>query len=514
MEIASSPLPKLLKGERDLKVKEFDSIIAESLPKYFKSSLRAILRLSKANRLEEIGQNGPVMAAESISLHEHIEEFEIYRAIFGRDSLRVSRDLLDQFPRLAESTLLTLAHYQGLCYDDKSEEEPGRIAHEIRDIKNDHIAQVLMKERGWKFPYYGSVDATVAYVLCVIDYCSKLNSVDFLNSKYVDKNGDKRDMTFSFEAALEWIVNRLKANTEGLLDYKSSNPNGIENQVWKDSWDSYFDQNNTMADHSMGIASFEVQVMVYEALRKTIDFCGKFNLTLKPLYQLEDLNSNLGNRIMNDFWTDENGGYFVLALDHDKSGRRRQLKVKTSNMGYILSAGTLEKIDPAFKVKSELAIEKLFNEELLSFSGIRTLAADEIRFRPGSYHNGSVWIFDNYQIIRGLDSLGYFGLSAFLKNVLLDSVNTIQFLPEFLRGDLDFAHRINTRIVDVYDEINSHVNRIEQPPQDIQAWSASSILAIKSEKHILRHASDKAKCNFEERILDKIPFKDRIKCYI
>jgi hypothetical protein len=36
---------------------------------------------------------------------------------------------------------------------------------------------------------------------------------------------------------------------------------------------------------------------------------------------------------------------------------------------------------------------------------------------------------------------------------------------------------ISTRIVDVSDEVNGRGNRVEQPPQEICAWTAGAVLA-------------------------------------
>jgi hypothetical protein len=37
---------------------------------------------------------------------------------------------------------------------------------------------------------------------------------------------------------------------------------------------------------------------------------------------------------------------------------------------------------------------------------------------------------------------------------------------------------VTRRIVDVYDEINERPNRIEQPPQEIIAWTVAAMVAI------------------------------------
>ena len=52
--------------------------------------------------------------------------------LFGRDSLRASEMALPLDPTLALGTLQTLADRQGSVVDPMSEEEPGKILHEVR----------------------------------------------------------------------------------------------------------------------------------------------------------------------------------------------------------------------------------------------------------------------------------------------------------------------------------------------------------------------------------------------
>ena len=158
--------------------------------------------------------------------------------------------------------------------------------------------------------------------------------------------------------------------------------------------------------------------------------------------------------------------------------------------------------------KREAIIRQLFSDKLLGFSGIRTLATDEFRFRPGAYHNGSVWIWDNYLIAQGLDQQGYHGLARFLESILLDDINYTSRFPEYLRGDIEHSHRLNIRIVEVQDTIYDRINFVEQPPQDIQAWSAAAILAIriKQTKDLPRQATNEVKRAFELEIFKNISF--------
>ena len=82
-----------------------------------------------------------------------------FMTLFGRDSLLTSWMALLVDPELALGTLQTLARYQGTAYDPLSEEEPGRIPHELRWGGPGALA------RGESGLYYGTVDATPLWLV-------------------------------------------------------------------------------------------------------------------------------------------------------------------------------------------------------------------------------------------------------------------------------------------------------------------------------------------------------------
>jgi glycogen debranching enzyme len=57
--------------------------------------------------------------------------------------------------------------------------------------------------------------------------------------------------------------------------------------------------------------------------------------------------------------------------------------------------------------RAELLAAGLFDTAMFSGWGIRTLAADQPRFDPIAYHNGSIWPHDNALIDWGLARCGY-----------------------------------------------------------------------------------------------------------
>lgn len=401
----------------------------------------------------------------------------LYEVVFGRDSLRVAIDLITSYPNLARTTVLELARTQGITYNRNREEEPGRIVHEVRDPRS-AIATKLSAERGWDWPYYGTVDATPEFIRTLAAFSRQTEeSFEFLSEKYIDQAGVERNLVYAMELALSWMERRLSQNPEGLLEFKSILPLGIENQVWKDSWDAYHHQDGTIANHQQGIASIEVQVTAYDAL---LDAAQIFEEVLDDSWRARKLRllaDNLRQAILSIFWTDDKGGYFVLGTDRDNKGQLRQLKIRTSNMGHALNSRLLEGSGSDVVDKREAIIEQMLSEEMRNVSGIRTLASDEYRFRPGAYHNGSVWIWDTHHIAKGMRRLGYKEEANELDQGILRVVEATRLMPEYVRGDDSDTPSTNEQIITVYDHNNSRINQVEQPPQEVQAWTVAAIEA-------------------------------------
>lgn len=470
---------RLLEGEEIVAIQSFNS----RRPIKELSSAHELRRLTFSTGRSEIGENGPPIAALPYDTDEMMPEHQgQYRALFGRDALKVATDLAAHYPKLARSTLLRLAEFQGTTYTTSKEEEPGRIAHEIRDAE-DPIARELSADRGWGWPYYGSVDATPEFIRTLSRYCHLGNeSTRFLTQKYLNKNGEERVIADALESAVNWVTNRMDKNPEGLLEYKSVLPLGLENQVWKDSWDSYHHSDGTIANHNKGIASIEVQVIAYDALVGAAYIYENIMDRGNEAAELLERAERLRDTILDLFWTEDKGGYFILGTDRDDSGKIRQLKIRTSNMGHVLNSRVLDSRAEEHTYKRNKLLDQLRSPELLAASGIRTLASDEVRYRDGAYHNGSVWIWDTHHIALGARRHVFhnpdFGTFASdIEDRILDVVSAIGGFPEYVRGGDVIATNMSS--IDVRDTVYNRVHRVEQPPQEIQAWTVAAILATK-----------------------------------
>ncbi|MNT14088.1 hypothetical protein D3C72_1490800 [compost metagenome] len=189
--------------------------------------------------------------------------------------------------------------------------------------------------------------------------------------------------------------------------------------------------------------------------------------------------TELKKTILSIFWTEDNGGYFVLGTDRDRDNNLRQLKIRTSNMGHVLNSRLLESDEPNTVRMREAVVRHITSPELLTSHGIRTLASDEVRFRPGAYHNGSIWLWDTHHIAKGLRRQGYGDIADEIDRRLLNVIEVTKIFPEYIRGTDNGTPEINTHTIVLWDEVNQRENQIEQPPQEVQAWTVAAILAIK-----------------------------------
>jgi glycogen debranching enzyme len=450
---ALSPPVKLLPGERIEAVEELDLRDPETMP----DSLEELCKLTGVERPEEIGLNGPAVGARVTEQNAGEAALRLFEVVFGRDSLTVALVVADLFPQLLEATVLYLAGLQGREFDTLREEEPGRIAHEIRDVETDGI---------WGFPYYGAVDSTPLFIRALVRATER--RPEFAATQVPGRETSVRD---SLDAAVAWLLRRLAADDLGLLSHLRTNPHGLENQVWKDSWDSMSHADGTVCNHDAPVASVEAQALAYDALVEAAPQHADPRLLLEAADRLE-------RAVELHLWVDDaEGGYYAIGVDRDpKTGAPRPLQTRASNMGWLLDSRLLN--GPEHAGRRRRLVELLLSDEFLAEAGIRTLSAREERFRPRAYHNGNVWFCDNYLTSLGFARHGFRDEAQEVRRRLVAACRATHRFPEFVAGGDRGAELIAKRIVDVYDSRNGRVNRVEQPPQEIQGWTVAAMVAI------------------------------------
>ena len=179
------------------------------------------------------------------------------------------------------------------------------------------------------------------------------------------------------------------------MSYRRRNEEtGLENQCWKDSWDSISYHDGSLPGYPR--ATCELQGYAYDAKVRGARLAR--SIWKDPAFadRLEKEAADLKRRFNRDFWI-EKGGYYAVDLDAD--GRR--VDSLTSNIGHLLWSGIVE------RSKAKSVARHLMSERLFSGWGVRTLAEGEGRYNPIGYHVGAVWPFDNSIIAWGLRRYGF-----------------------------------------------------------------------------------------------------------
>ncbi len=222
--------------------------------------------------------------------------------------------------------------------------------------------------------------------------------------------------------ALQWIDQYGDADGDGFVEYSRQSNEGLLHQGWKDSNDSVFHANGAAAQPP--IALCEVQGYVYAAKRgmaRMARLMGDHNLAER----LESEAIKLRLRFHEAFWCPELSCY-AIALD----GNKEPCRVRTSNAGHSLFTGIAnQETAPSLGAL-------LVGRDFFSGWGIRTVARNEVRYNPISYHNGSIWPHDNAIIAAGLSRYGF---KAHAGKILAGLLETSRFmdlhrLPELFCG--------------------------------------------------------------------------------
>jgi glycogen debranching enzyme len=297
-------------------------------------------------------------------------------ALFGRDSLISSIMALPVDTGIALGTLKTLGDRQGSAVNPVTEEQPGKILHEVR------LGAAVDTSLGGTDTYYGSVDATPLFVVA-------LGELD----RWGITQEDEIDLLQHADRCLSWIDDYGDRDGDGFVEYERASANGLVNQGWKDSWDAIGFADGSLA--APPIALSEVQGYTYAAFRARARFAARAG-DLPLARHWEGRASRLKKDFNDAFWLPEQG-YFALALDGDK----RPVDGLASNMGHCLWSGIVD------DDKAALVAERLLSPDMFSGWGVRTLSTRMTAYNPVSYHNGSVWPHDNALIAAGLMKYGF-----------------------------------------------------------------------------------------------------------
>lgn len=357
-----------------------------------------------------------------------------FRRIFGRDSIISAMQMLPVDSEIAKNTLLKLASLQGKTFNLNTGEEKGKIPHEHFDDSSEgleeHFRRVPWLKDGRT--NYFSVDSTPLFVN--------------LAYQYYRETGDTGTMETIIQPvrdAVSWIINDGMFN-DTLAYYKARQGMGLQSQSWRDGIGSILE----LAKDPVSVIG--VQGYLMEALFSAMRLSEKWEMPFSNDF-LSAMRKRIADAVENFFYIDETD-YFALAIDGDGVA----VKNVTSDPGHLLHSGMLS---PGSNSK---IISRLFEKDMITDYGIRSMSSDDPQFDDRAYHRGSIWPHDNWLIAQGMKRLGHMNEYNEIKETMLRAYEELGSIPEYYSVDK------NGTLIPV--------PKLRVKPCDPQAWSTCALL--------------------------------------
>jgi glycogen debranching enzyme len=300
----------------------------------------------------------------------------IYLSLWARDALTGGWQvgLFDRGETLAHA-LAFLGRRQGSRVDPVRDEEPGRIAMQVRADPLTRLGYTAFD------PYYGDVASPFLFLIG-LGYHYALTGEHGVIERHWDEAC----------RVLAWAEEHGDRDGDGYIEYLTRSPDGPSHQGWKDSENAVVDEKGQWV--APPIAPCEIQGYRYTALQFMALLALARGERRRALQWWREA-SRLKARFNRDFWLEEEG-YLAFGLDAEK----RPIRALTSNAGQCLATGIVSRRHVPRLVR------RLFEPDMFSGWGIRTLSTSNPAYNPLDYHLGTIWPVENATILFGLRRYG------------------------------------------------------------------------------------------------------------
>ena len=319
-----------------------------------------------------------------------------FHALFGRDSLITSLQVLPERPDVARATLRALAALQGTVDDADTDEEPGKIVHEYRPQAEKRFEDMGWPVRNGELRYYGSADGT-SWFLVVLDALGDDALTDELSGAWL--------------AAAQWLERALERG-EGLVRYGPRRASGgLVQQGWRDTTDPLAAYGGGILDAAgrmpePPLADADTQAAAVAALRATARLSGESHW---------DALADRTVELIGQAFTPD-----TMAI----SDGDRQVQGAGSQLGWLLWADAVPESQRAAYA------ERLCGSDVLTEFGLRTLSSEHPQFAPEAYHRGAAWPFDSWLGWGGLRACGRQIEAERVREGVLAALQTLGDAPE------------------------------------------------------------------------------------
>ena len=277
---------------------------------------------------------------------------------------------------MTAANLPTANRLQGTTVDEHRAEQPGRI---IRQHRRD------VRSRLGETPF-GRFYA---------DFSSPFMFILSLGNAYA-WSGERPMLERHYDACrrvLDWAREYGDRDGDGYLEYKNPSEQGPPHEGWKDAGNAVVYGDGRQVEPP--IAPAEIQGYWYAALQFVAVFSAIVGSKEDALSYWREA-KELKTRFNKDFWVEEEG-VPAMGLDSEK----RLIRSVVSNAGHCLATGIIE------DAKLPRVVRRLFQPDMFSGWGIRTLSSENPAYNPQAYHLGSVWAVENGTILFGLRRFGF-----------------------------------------------------------------------------------------------------------